>query len=500
MSRPTNGGTSTALFSNLVPGPIGVYAEAFASSDATGIALAKAGTVTTVPEQQEARISLSLVSTVARITVTPPNVVGIGKTVALSISAYDADNNLLVLAPEALQITSDNPSILTVGADQSLQGVAYGSAAITIRDTESGVSVTTPPIPVRPAKWLACFLTGNVLHNDGMTIHQFRVDDNDTIVPLPNPSVPAGLFTCDLQAHPKLPYAYAINLGTNRGQGSVCIYKIEETGLTLLHTISYAENAFPTCIRFSPDGKFAYVSDYFGVLQYKVEPDGNLTPLNPSRFLINASGNFGSTYLEASADGRYLYSRVYDSAYRVFSFTATGQLALLQNKQTTYARSIYLDPKGRALYDAVGFNHGIDVFLLTSGQLQNPLPMIAPNDSIESLAVSRDGRYVWASYESSTFPDNLTPVRTYPIAASGTISTYSLAMPGKPDCFGSMRLHPTKDLMYTHPYWSGNSIDENRFGLYQINSNGSLTPLGPATPPDPGHIGPYFLPVAPSTP
>jgi len=146
VARPTSGTSSTVNFQNV---PAGVWDEtalAYPTTDATGTPQAEgsqsvtvvADTVTTTPD-------LVMDSTITLVTVNVPNsavLVG-GSPTTLTSSASDSRGRLVLTAPSNMQWTLQATTVASLtpsGASAALQGLAVGTAMVSVKETESGVS------------------------------------------------------------------------------------------------------------------------------------------------------------------------------------------------------------------------------------------------------------------------------------------------------------------------------------------------------------------------
>ena len=141
IARPAAGTTSTSTnFPDLPIGSLGVAVSAFPNADGTGVAQAMGTGTMAVASGTPGAVTVSLVSTVASLAVTPSALhIGKGSTGTISASALDAAGNIVLLATsgsEPIAWTSSAPTILSVsgtGPTASLSGLLTGTATITAR-------------------------------------------------------------------------------------------------------------------------------------------------------------------------------------------------------------------------------------------------------------------------------------------------------------------------------------------------------------------------------
>jgi hypothetical protein len=205
INRPAAGtNTTNTTFSNLPTVAINVTATAYPSTDGTGTAQATGTTTVPVSSETTAQASVTMDSTISSLALIPatPSVV-LGQSVQLTVSALDAEGNVVLVTPGAWKWNTDNAQIGTVtanGAVGTLNGLAQGPVNVTITEQESGKSITVPASVTPPQT--GGQITGhvqdgsaqplgnvNVVTSDGANLYQATSDGNG-LYTLNN--VPAG--------------------------------------------------------------------------------------------------------------------------------------------------------------------------------------------------------------------------------------------------------------------------------------------------------------------
>jgi probable HAF family extracellular repeat protein len=144
--RPPSGqNTTTVTFDTLPAVDITVTATAYPNADGTGTAQASGSVVVTVQSGKTVNTSLTMGSTITHVQVSPPSpTVQVGDTLALTASALDASNSVVLTAPTNWQWSFPDGSMATVTANgdtASVKGVATGQPTLTVTEKESGKSI-----------------------------------------------------------------------------------------------------------------------------------------------------------------------------------------------------------------------------------------------------------------------------------------------------------------------------------------------------------------------
>lgn len=148
LSRPPAGGSTTATFNSLGVATLTATATAYPNSNGTGVAQASASTPLTIVANQNTPFSLTMGTTITQIQLSPNNpTIYVGHPIQLTATARDASGNIVLTVPQTLQWVSSNKSIATVDTLGNVTGVAVGvgpnAPAITVTETESGVTAST---------------------------------------------------------------------------------------------------------------------------------------------------------------------------------------------------------------------------------------------------------------------------------------------------------------------------------------------------------------------
>lgn len=132
---------TSATLSNLQVGTLYVTATAYPQAGAQGVPQATAQSPIQVTQGATATISISMVSTIDHIDITPatPSLV-VGQTTMLVATPRDINGNVVVVAPTNLQFLSDAPNIVSVdniGPQVTIVAHSVGTANIRVLETES---------------------------------------------------------------------------------------------------------------------------------------------------------------------------------------------------------------------------------------------------------------------------------------------------------------------------------------------------------------------------
>ena len=145
--KPSGGATSTTVtFNNLPAGAVTLSATAFPVADGTGIAQATGNVPATIVAGQTTSVTVTMASTIDHLSVTPatPNVAR-NADLPLTATAYDIDNNVVLMAASKLVWHSATPALVTVNGSGVAHGVADTTVGVQISatDSESGKTAST---------------------------------------------------------------------------------------------------------------------------------------------------------------------------------------------------------------------------------------------------------------------------------------------------------------------------------------------------------------------
>ncbi|MBB6053212.1 hypothetical protein [Armatimonas rosea] len=143
--RPSGATTSEVTFTNVPAGNLTVIGEAYPYSfDAP---LARAEFPVVMGAGQSVPVTLTLASTIQRITIYPGNFTDLVTRLytTLRVAARDASNRYVLLTNSQLTWESSDSAIVLPSTTEPLKFfyVKEGTATLTVRDTESGVTSTT---------------------------------------------------------------------------------------------------------------------------------------------------------------------------------------------------------------------------------------------------------------------------------------------------------------------------------------------------------------------
>ena len=203
-------------------------------------------------------------------------------------------------------------------------------------------------------------------YGDG-TISQFRANPNGTLTPLSPPTVKAHIL-CHSLAVARGQFLYATSARDwHKHDCVVSQYKIAPDGrLTPLSPAQVLVPGTPATVAVAPSGHFAYVFNRQGtVAQFRIRVDGRLTPLSPAVVGVAKAGGVtpivGFDKLRHVLYGSYVVGfgeTVIGGTFAV-RIGSDGQLQPLPNSATFYSGfegtagppySISLTPNGRYAY------------------------------------------------------------------------------------------------------------------------------------------------------
>ena len=145
LAKPAQGNTITlAEFTNVPAGTVTLSASAYPTANGTGVAQAVGSSQGTVVAGQTTTVNVTMADTIVRVVITPasPSIVA-GATQQLTMTAYDAANDVVLTSPTTVTWNSGTTADATISSSGLLTGVSQGSSLITVTETESGKSGTT---------------------------------------------------------------------------------------------------------------------------------------------------------------------------------------------------------------------------------------------------------------------------------------------------------------------------------------------------------------------
>lgn len=151
MVRPAGGGLTSVTFADLPIGAVIAKASAYPNVDGTGITQASASASVSIEGGKTATLSLTLVSAIDRLEVSPSSLTLVSGASAILQVVPKNSNGVIVLTDAAnLAFSSSSSSIVTVDSAGKVTAGAAGDAEVTVSETESGktasvsVRVTAP--------------------------------------------------------------------------------------------------------------------------------------------------------------------------------------------------------------------------------------------------------------------------------------------------------------------------------------------------------------------
>jgi hypothetical protein len=143
VARPTSSNQSLISITGLPAGSLVAKAQAFPTTNGSGIAQASATQDIAVSAGSVTPITLTMASTITSLTIgdlIPP--LTVGGTTALGTLAKDANGSTVLTAASQFTFFSANTGVATVDASGVVTAVATGNTTITATETESGVTAT----------------------------------------------------------------------------------------------------------------------------------------------------------------------------------------------------------------------------------------------------------------------------------------------------------------------------------------------------------------------
>jgi 6-phosphogluconolactonase (cycloisomerase 2 family) len=288
-------------------------------------------------------------------------------------------------------------------------------------------------------------------------------------------------------------YAYAVNFSnavqtTMPTASTVSQYTIGADGaLTALTPATVAAGVNPFSITLDSTGHYAYVANYTfnspqpngTVSQYSVGTDGTLTALNPASV---ATGR-GPNGVTAHPTEPYVYVADYnDGIILQFGITTTGQLAALTPASVGGVNgptSIAVDPSGKYAYVAAGGagagGSRVYQYTVTAGLL-TPMtsPFVAAGVGANYIVVDPLGRYAYvANVGPSNAPTGNT-VSQYTISTDGSLTPMTPATATAGTGASSVTVDPTGRYAYV-PNEGANTVSQ-----FIIGPGGALAAMTPA--------------------
>lgn len=225
------------------------------------------------------------------------------------------------------------------------------------------------------------------------TISQFGSRIGGLLSPLTSASIATEGRPASLASSPNGHNLYAI--AQTEAGGSIAQFAIAKDGSLQTLTPPSVPVAYPTSIAVSPNGRFAYVTDFEGdgsVAQFSIGPDGALTPLSPASVPVE-----GATAVAISPDSRFAYVVDGEATGYVWQFevSSDGTLQPLSPASIQVGFKPYglaISPDGDNVYVIENDKRLIQLAVAADGTLSLLSPESAASaDYVVSIAVSPDG-------------------------------------------------------------------------------------------------------------
>lgn len=126
-------------------GSLTVTAKAYPSLDGTGIAQASGSYDLVTSAGKNAPITINMGSTIDHLGITPASpTVDVGTTTPLTVTAYNAAGDMVLMTASKVQWSSSAPNVASVDANSGVAtSIAVGSSVLTVTESESGMIGTT---------------------------------------------------------------------------------------------------------------------------------------------------------------------------------------------------------------------------------------------------------------------------------------------------------------------------------------------------------------------
>ena len=260
------------------------------------------------------------------------------------------------------------------------------------------------------------------------TISQFASQTGGLLAPLTPASIAIEGTAVSLASSPGGHNLYAITRA--KGESSLAQFAIATDGTLQALTPSSVPVTYPTSIALSPDGRFAYVTNFEGhgaVAQFAIGPGGALTPLSPASVPAE-----GANSIAVTPSGRYAYVVDGEETGHVWQFEVAtdGTLHPLSPAgiQIGFKPSgLTISPDGHNVY-VVDNNKDLKQLAVGADGTLSPLSpeSVATSDYAVSIAVTPDGHSLISADVSAVRqfernPDGTLTPRTTIAAGAGSV-------------------------------------------------------------------------------
>jgi 6-phosphogluconolactonase (cycloisomerase 2 family) len=328
---------------------------------------------------------------------------------------------------------------------------------------------------------------------------------------------------------------------TNEGSGTISQYALKlGGGLTPATPPSVSDaglafgpgetvNGVPEDIAISPNGKSAYVADFYGIEQYTIGSHGTLTLKSPPLLLTGLSVGVGSPAITQSVavsrSGRTVYlGSAGNTGGDITEFTAAADGSLsdpvsVATPPGDYPNFLTVSPDGRSLYVSTSDSDNvvIEYTIAGDGTLTPKSQVVTSfNGPTGGLVVSGDGRHAYmpeynqiaefavgfngtltpSTYDKTPTVQSGTDAEAFALSANGrsayavntgddTLSEYSVAWDGRlTPLHATVPTGAAPGAIAVSPDGSGvyvTNFGDNTISEYAVAANGSLTPRATAT-------------------
>ena len=318
-----------------------------------------------------------------------------------------------------------------------------------------------------------------VTDNNG-SVHDFPVAADGTLG-TPATIAATGHHPASIVLDAAGTHAYVLDNDELGGNGNILQYAVSATGAwTALSPASVAAGASPTSIVLHPSGRFAYLANSKNsadtLSQFAVAADGTLTPL------ATATVDTASEPLAIAIDptGRFAYVTTNGNGVVEYTVGADGTLTVVGTPPTSTIEpgGIAIDPTGRAVYvtDAsttTVLQYAIDA---TNGHLTPmSVPSVPSGAGPQIVAAAPSARSAYAVDGSACTRSQ------YAVGSDGSLSPLSPATVGAGNCTAMdsvvfVAVDPSSRFVYV----PDNGTSSSSVLQYGIGTGGALAPLTPA--------------------
>ncbi len=291
-----------------------------------------------------------------------------------------------------------------------------------------------------------------------------------------------AVTTVAVQCVSNLGVAYVADANNN----AVWQFAINPTGtLSAMTPASVPAGNYPVAVAVSPNRQYAYAANLGDgtVSQFTVDADGQLTPMTPSSSV--GTGTSSQPYsIAVTPNGQFAYAVVAGNTGYIAEYSVGGTGALTPLSPATVSaghnpQPIAIAPNGKYAYVGNWNDGTVSQFQIgANGQLSPLSPAtVATGTMPQGLAMTPSGAYLYVANYGAGNPGG-NNVSQFQVNADGTLTALSpatVAGSGGTACPANLVVDPTGHFLYV-----ANNC-ESTVAQYSIGGNGTLSALSPAT-------------------